>query len=96
MNLWLDDLRIPSKEYKWIKDYKEFINHIETYGLPDFISFDHDLGEEETGYDCAKWLVEYCLNNDKKLPNFKVHSMNPIGKRNIEYLFKNFNDRYGD
>jgi hypothetical protein len=49
--------------------------------------------KEKTGYDCAKWLVEYCLDNMKNLPNFIVHSMNPVGSKNIsDYLndFKSF------
>ena len=43
---------------------------------------------ENTGLDCAKWLVEYCLDNNTKLPDYIVHSANPAGKENIEkYLF---------
>jgi len=93
MNLWLDDFRVPTTEYSWVKNYNEFTEHILIYGLPDFISFDHDLGEEESGYDCAKWLIEYCLNCNKKIPNYKVHSMNPIGKKNIEQLLENFKNK---
>lgn len=36
-----------------------------------------------TGYDCAKWLVEYCSENGFVIPNFKVHSQNPVGAENI-------------
>ena len=34
-----------------ISDSKEFIEYIEQNGMPDGICFDHDLGEENTGYD---------------------------------------------
>lgn len=37
----------------------------------------------KTGFDCAKWFVQYCLDNGKKIPDYQVHSMNPIGKENI-------------
>ena len=30
---------------------------IEQYGLPTEMSLDHDLGDELTGYDCVKWLI---------------------------------------
>ena len=46
--------------------------------------------KEKTGYDCAKWLVGYCLDNDKKIPEFAVHSMNPVGTKNILDLLRNF------
>lgn len=47
-------------------------------------------GIEYTGYDCAKWLVDHCMDNDLELPHFKSHSANPIGRRNIEKLLSNF------
>jgi len=51
----------------------------------DEISLDHDLGTGKTGYDLAKWLTV-----NKKWPEkVRVHSANPVGKRNIikEYEF---------
>ena len=60
--LWLDDMRNPflkphtsliktlnpNNEYSiiWVRDYKEFTDYIDQEGLPDFISFDHDLKPE--------------------------------------------------
>lgn len=47
------------------------------------------LGVEETGLDCAKWLVEYCLDNGFQLPEYYVHSANPVGKKNIQSYLDN-------
>jgi len=47
--------------------------------------------EYKTGYDCAKWLVDYCIDNNKPLPKFNVQSANPVGKQNIISLLDNFN-----
>lgn len=52
--------------------------------------YDDGTFTEKTGYDCARWLVEHCMNEDKGLPEFLVHSMNPIGKKNIIGLLSNF------
>lgn len=42
---------------------------------------------EKTGLDCAKWLVNLCMDNNLDLPDYIVHSMNPAGAKNIwEYL----------
>ena len=46
--------------------------------------------EEKTGYDCAKWLVEYCLDNKLRLPKYNIQSANSVGKDNIDGLFKCF------
>lgn len=46
--------------------------------------------EEKTGYDCAKWLVEYCLDNKLPLPLYNIQSSNTVGKANIDGLFKCF------
>lgn len=46
-----------------------------------------DYGPEKTGYECAKWLVDYCIDKEIKFPEYRVHSMNPIGaKRIIDYI----------
>ena len=101
--LWLDDYRNPYEndwlifspigrdvEVIWLKSYNEFIEYIEQNGMPDGICFDHDLGEENTGYDCAKWLVEYCMDNGLSIPKWNVQSSNPVGKENINSLLNNF------
>jgi hypothetical protein len=77
----------------WVKSMKEFVEWILTNDLPTAICFDHDLGgDEETsklepsGFDCAKWLVDYCIDNDEELPKWNVQSANPVGKDNINGL----------
>ncbi|HKZ43040.1 MAG TPA: cyclic-phosphate processing receiver domain-containing protein [Candidatus Hodarchaeales archaeon] len=109
--LWLDDMRDPFADHRWIanyasqfveegtvywaKSYKEFTDWISTNGLPDMICFDHDLGDltdhvEKTGHDCAKWLVDYCLDRDLDLPSWNVQSSNPIGKDNINGILESY------
>lgn len=78
----------------WVKSYYEFVEYITNYGLPDAIGFDHDLADEspneKTGYDAAKFLVEYCLENNADLPEFESQSTNPAGRENILNLLNNF------
>ena len=79
--------------------------------LPKIVSFDHDLADahyleqkdinyekfkERTGYDCAKWLLNFCIDTDTELPRWMVHSMNPAGKENIKSLLTNFKCEYCD
>ena len=47
--------------------------------------------KEKTGYDAAKWLVNYCMERGIKHPPYVVHSMNPIGKQNIESYINSYN-----
>jgi hypothetical protein len=123
-NLFLDDERFPTRaqsliefdkelytdDSNWVivRDYSEFINYISDNGLPEMVSFDHDLADikyvmgkssfsfkEHTGYDCAKWLVEYCSTNNLKLPKYQVHSANPIGKVNIQSYLENAKKHIG-
>ena len=39
--------------------------------------------KEKTGYHCAQFLVEECLRQKVALPDYAVHTMNPIGRENI-------------
>jgi hypothetical protein len=110
VKLYLDDLRTP-KTNGWIivRDYKEFVNYIQENGLPDVISFDHDLGHQENisnnpinqiqiremnGYDCAKWVCNYCADNGLPLPEWHVHSANPVGAQNINHLLESYKKKF--
>lgn len=43
----------------------------------------NSLNGEKTGLDCAKFLCKICLDKDRKIPTFFVHSFNPVGAQNI-------------
>lgn len=98
-NIFLDDDRFPSefdvREYYIVRTYEDFINLVLNLGVPDFISFDHDLGPGKDGYDCAKFLVNYMLDNkiNQKI-NFQTHSQNPPGEKNIRGLLENWNREF--
>ena len=89
-NLYLDDLRPIPEGFDGVRSFDEFVSYITENGLPDYISFDHDLGEGKSGYDCAKWLVDYCLDHKLDMPGFSVHSQNPVGRENIEGLLVSY------
>lgn len=99
-SMYLDDIRSPKYAPlfgKWVicRNYEEAIKCFEKHGWPMFISFDHDLGDENepTGYDFAKFLVDTDLDTDNKMPNgwkFHVHSANPVGKANIIGIFNSY------
>jgi len=130
-NLYLDDIREPKQSYKktgdnryidlkWrvVKCYSEFVETIVLNGIPNIVSFDHDLGEEhinyyfdnggrenppdplkghfteKTGYDCAKWLVEYCSENGLPMPEYLIHSANPVGSQNIRFILENYTKKH--
>ena len=80
-NLFLDDfrhpydcvayMRDPIKYAKWnwvvVKNYEEFVKKIEEDGLPEFISFDHDLADEHYDNSMYSGVDEY----SKKYEHFK-------------------------
>ena len=52
---------------------------------------------EMTGRDCAKWLVQFCIDNDVDLPDYWIHSMNPGGAERIHQEMQDwhrFNERF--
>lgn len=51
---------------------------------------DAQVHTEKTGYECAKWLVDYCIDNNIELPEYYCHSQNPVGKDNILGLLQSF------
>lgn len=49
-------------------------------------SFEDDYNK--TGYHCAKWFLEYYQENNWQVPEILIHSMNPVGVKNIKSLFR--------
>lgn len=89
------EIEDESCEVQWVKTQIEFEKYIKENGLPDLISFDNDLGiGNGEGYNCAKWLVEYCMDNNVQLPKWFIHSANPVAKENIKNLLINFENNY--
>jgi hypothetical protein len=80
-----------SDKNKWVivRDYFDFIDLVDKYfDKIDLISFDHDLacykdGVEYTGKSAVDYLIDYCLDNNKKFPDWYAHTDNTSGKRNI-------------
>ena len=60
IKLYLDDIRNPKTD-GWIivRSYNEFIKWIEVNGIPDEISFDHDLAHEHTKYYFDNGTIDY-------------------------------------
>lgn len=52
--------------------------------------WEEKMASEKTGYDCAKWLVEYCMDNNTPLPKWNVQSANDVGKENINRFLNNY------
>lgn len=92
--LFIDDIRNP---FDYIKDTDnvltiiartshEAIKALKEYTF-DIIMFDHDLGEDRTGYDIAKYIVS---NQIEIKQGFKIHSANPVGRFNISQLMTHY------
>lgn len=95
------NLRNIYLKHDWIivRSYEAFAQYILENGMPDMISFDHDLDAQiesgksssiMTGYDCAKWLIDHIDTHHLSVPVILCHSMNPVGKENIKILFQGY------
>ena len=96
--LFIDDERQPTPHWSNIvndyivvicRNYAESIQALDMLAkqnLSMIVDFDHDLGEEKTGYDIAKYIVESGYENIE----FRVHSMNIVGRKNITELLTHY------
>ncbi len=96
--MYIDDLRTPSPEEMVANDYvivrssQKAIDYIEEHGLPAFISFDHDLGRDDTAMKLVNFIVDSLLDDKFSMDqdfDFKIHSANPIGAANIDAKMRN-------
>ncbi len=80
-----------SSDDKWVivRDYFDFIDLINNhFDDIDLISFDHDLAcykddEEFTGKTAVDYVINYCLDHNKKFPSWYAHTDNTNGRQNI-------------
>jgi hypothetical protein len=87
------------KSREWIiaRNYQEFVDLLTAnFEIIEFISFDHDISSydidenELTGKDAADFLINMCLDNNRTLPDWFVHSDNTGGNKNIRQLLANY------
>jgi len=67
--------------------------HYDLHGSTDFLTWEEYYVFNDrtmTGYDCAKWLCDYCLENNNKFPEYLIHSANTVGAKNIKIYIENF------
>ena len=105
IGIFLDDERNPedvtwinyNNDIEWIivRNMVDFIFEINDLTEDYCISLDHDIQDytydniENTGYDCIKYLVNYCMDNNQSLPFGYFHTQNPIGKENMQKYYLN-------
>ena len=93
--LFLDDERFPVGD-DWViaRNIDDFMDTISIRGIPAYISFDHDLGDNTpNGHQIVQKMIDFMMNNDLDFPvgfDYYVHSQNPVGKKNIESLMDGF------
>ena len=94
MKIWLDDIRECPDGWLHARSVNEaigLVRHHTGHGW-EAVSLDHDLGDfAYDGGDALKfvlWMAEHGIwPEDKPV----VHSMNPVGRKNMEALI----ERYG-
>lgn len=83
LKLWIDDIRNPPDEtWEWVTTSDAAIAVLKLFaseGLNwverEAISFDHDLGGDDTSRPVVLWMIE----NNFKFKTYAVHSANPVG-----------------
>jgi hypothetical protein len=104
MRIWLDDIRPAPEGWTWVTHpwsvmgmlrKSKFSGHEDAEDITE-ISFDHDLGVGDTGYDVAKLIEEMAAHNIIKPIKWAIHSANPVGRRNIEMAMNNADKYWGE
>jgi len=92
MKIWLDDqindMSCPNRHtpegFIGVDNAEEAIKMIES-GNVEYISFDHDLGDNvKTGYDVALVIEELAYFGKINKIEWDIHSANPVGADNIK------------
>lgn len=92
VKIWLDDLRPAPNGYihtRSVNNTKTIIERCIERGHDMELDLDHDLGDYAYDGGDAICLVRWLIEN-KIFPTVKLHTMNPVGRENMQALI----DRY--
>jgi len=104
----IEESQIPAVDWWIVRSYDDFVKTVKEKGVPNVVSFDNDLSQEQTRYfvrnhekngfnvdvyndngiSCARFLIQYCKEQNKPLPTYYVHSANYHAVDFIENLMK--------
>jgi hypothetical protein len=88
MRVYLDDLRpLPSDFDVLARSSAEALDLLRG-GRVRFLSLDHDLGGEDTGYLVARWIEQAAFEGTLPPLGWAIHSANPVGRRNMEMALR--------
>jgi hypothetical protein len=84
MRLYLDDIRECPKGWILARTYAECIRLIDTEQVEE-MSLDHDLGEEKTGYDILRYILDKVVDCKEYEPPARIHlhTGNPVGRQRM-------------
>jgi hypothetical protein len=99
--LFLDDVRTPpDSTWDVVRSFDAFVNYVSEHGVPDVVSFDHDLADAhyaaltDEAIAAATFTEKTGYDAAKWLADrgdfpkrVIVHSWNPAGARRIARLF---------
>jgi hypothetical protein len=100
--LFIDDERDPPDDgWEWIiaRSSAEAIMTFHNLGCPEHVSFDHDLGGDDTSIKFIEWVITRCLElidlginpgHITFIESYVIHSQNPVGAQNIDGKIKGF------
>jgi hypothetical protein len=88
IRLWLDDIRPMPEDFDvHVRSASVAIEILDHFKVGK-ISFDHDLGGQQTGYDVAKFIEKGAQDGTIQSLEWHIHSANPPGAKNISAAMK--------
>jgi hypothetical protein len=94
LKLWVDDERDPPDEtWDWVTTSEAaialldvFQKEIGTWCPREVISFDHDLGGDDTTRPVVLWMIEHGF----RFNEYRVHTANPVGREWLEGMIERY------
>lgn len=106
-NLFIDDIRDPhyrecrqsgvNPRLEWViaRTSEEAKKIVLERGMPDRMALDHDLGCVDTVPKFLHWLAYEYFEDGMKIPEYTIHSANPVGANNMRSFMESWKKSEG-
>ena len=94
LNIYLGGVPIEHEQFTSINNLEQLQLFVKEVSMPHRITIGIDSLSKDVAYECASWLILYCIEQQLKFPDYVINSGRSNDDKQLENLIVNFTKHY--